>query len=203
MGERGEARRAHQPEFLAPFNALARSYRNTALAQMAVLSLPAAVMVQHDSVAAFLFPDSLAVRLGPDEAVHYAIAHAQHRAAGRRQNIHAVAHGGMIADCDVGSLVAVIGAMAAHRIDGARIRLYIGMVNKPAIGSQPAGDGHGKSAAGGKVGAATEGPPSGQNQPHRGQRPANRGLARLAFTSRYMDWKQRSTASREAAAAAA
>jgi hypothetical protein len=54
--------------------------------------------------------------------VHHAVAPAQHRAAGGRQNIHAVAHGGMIADCDVGSLVAVIGAMAARRIDGACIR---------------------------------------------------------------------------------
>ena len=54
--------------------------------------------------------------------VHHAVAPAQHRAAGGRQNIHAAAHGGMIADCDVGSLVAVIGAMAARRIDGACIR---------------------------------------------------------------------------------
>ena len=74
----GEARRAHQPEFLTPFNALAGSYRNTALAQMALLGLPAAAMVQHDSVAAFLFPDPLAVRLGPDEMVHHAVAHAKH-----------------------------------------------------------------------------------------------------------------------------
>src|SRR5688572_28706016 len=88
---------------IASLNRIARPYLQRADPQMAILGLPAALMIDDQAVAAFAIADEPPVRFRADQQVRHAVADGLDRSRGGGQHRDAALGG--IANADVGPVM--------------------------------------------------------------------------------------------------
>ena len=133
------SRKSHQPDPVAARNPVALRHRDTAVAQVAILGLPAVAMVDQHAVAALLAVEQIRRRAGEPEVGH-AVAQRPDFAVGRRQHRHARPHRGEGIDREIGALVAVIGLGPAGEILGPRPGIAVEVVHHEAVVAEGAVD---------------------------------------------------------------
>ncbi len=131
MGERGVAGQTDKTQMGAGFHVLALAHGNAAFLQMAILRRPAVPMIDDDAIAAFPPLDGRTVD-GADIHILNPVPGALDGAAGRRQDRHALRHGGAVKNAKIRTLMGVIATGPAAIVQG-RITAHMDVVLDHAI----------------------------------------------------------------------